>query len=169
MLISDRQYQRLMNEYNSSGVLTHAALKAGVDPKTARRYLRAGQGPAELKPAHTWRTRADPVKAIWLEAESWLNEAPELEAKALFEHLVAGRGGGQVEGRALRTFQRRVMKWRRKHGPPKEVCFAQIREPGQSLQFDWTHAKELEIAIAGKPYPKRWRAPEKTYWFWRRR
>lgn len=53
MLITDRQYQRLMNEYNASGVLSHAAMKADIDPKTARRYVRAGQGPQELKRPHT--------------------------------------------------------------------------------------------------------------------
>jgi hypothetical protein len=153
MLITDSQYQRLMKDYNSSGVLAHAAMKADIDPKTARRYIRAGQGPQEMKPAHTWRTRQDPVEAIWPIAQRWLEETPELEAKMLFEHLLSEGAGGQVDGRALRTFQRRVTQWRRKHGPPKEVCFAQDRDPGHSLQFDWTHAKELEITIGGVPYP----------------
>ena len=152
MLITDQQYQRLMKEYNNGGVLAHAAMKAGVDPKTARRYIRAGQGPQDLKPVHTWRTRQDPVEAIWPEAERWLEETPELEAKALFEHLLS-EGPGRADGRALRTFQRRVTHWRRKHGPPREVCFAQVREPGHSLQFDWTHAEELGITIGGVPYP----------------
>lgn len=152
MLITDRQYQRLMKEYNASGVLTHAAMKADVDPKTARRYIRAGKGPQELKAKHTWRTRADPLQAIWPEAVRMLEEAPELEAKLLFEHLLAERPGA-ASGRALRTFQRRVTQWRCRHGPPKEVCFAQVREPGHSLQFDWTHAQELGVTVAGKPYP----------------
>ena len=152
MLITDRQYERLMKEYNNGGVLAHAAMKADVDPKTARRYVRAGRGPRELKVAHTWRTRPDPVEAIWPDAQRWLEETPELEAKALFEHLLS-EGANRVDGRALRTFQRRVMQWRRKHGPPKEVCFAQVREPGHSLQFDWTHASELEITINGVAYP----------------
>lgn len=152
MLITDRQYQRLMKEYNASGVLAHAAMKADVDLKTARRYIRAGKGPQEMKPRHTWRTRADPVEAIWPQAERMLEETPELEAKLLFEHLLAARPD-VVDGRALRTFQRRVTQWRRRHGPPKEVCFAQVREPGRSLQFDWTHANELGITIGGQPYP----------------
>ena len=154
MLITDQQYQRLMKTYNDSGVLKHAAMKAGIDPKTARRYIRAGQGPQELKPAHTWRTRADPVVAIWPAAQRWLEETPELEAKMLFEHLLAEKDPAcSVEGRALRTFQRRVTHWRRQHGPAKEVCFAQVREPGQSMQFDWTHAAELGITIGGIAYP----------------
>jgi hypothetical protein len=154
MLITDQQYQRLMKTYNQSGVLGHAAMKAGIDPKTARRYIRAGQGPQEMKPVHTWRTRADPVAAMWPAARRWLEETPELEAKMLFEHLLADTAlAGQVDGRALRTFQRRVTQWRRQYGPAKEVCFAQVREPGQSLQFDWTHANELAVTVAGVAYP----------------
>ena len=152
MLITDQQYRRLMNDYNDSGVLAHAAMKADIDPKTARRYIRAGRGPQELKAAHTWRTRQDPVEAIWPEAQRWLEQTPELEAKMLFEHLLA-EPGSRVDGRALRTFQRRVTQWRRKHGPPKEVSFAQVRGPGQTLQIDWTHANELEITIRGVAYP----------------
>lgn len=143
-----------MKTYNDSGVLRHAAMKAGVDPKTARRYIRAGQGPRELKPEHTWRTRKDPVAALWPAALRWLEETPELEAKMLFEHLLVDTTlAGEVDGRALRTFQRRVTQWRRQYGPPKEVCFAQVRAPGHSLQFDWTHAGELAVTIAGVAYP----------------
>lgn len=141
-----------MREYNKSGVLAHAAMKADMDPKTARRYLRAGCGPQELKAKHDWRTRADPVEKIWPQAERMLEDAPELEAKMLFEHLMA-EDAVPVAGRALRTFQRRVAHWRRRHGPPREVCFAQVHEPGQWLQFDWTHADELSITIGGQAYP----------------
>ena len=155
MHITDQQYQQLMKAYNSSGVQAHAAMKAGIDPKTARRYIRAGQGPKDLKTAHTWRTRPDPLEAIWPAAQRWLEETPELEAKMLFEHLLGepSKAPNTVDGRALRTFQRRVTQWRRQHGPAKEVCFAQVREPGQSLQFDWTNANELEITIGGQAYP----------------
>lgn len=154
MLITDQQYQRLMKTYNDSGVLRHAAMKAGVDAKTARRYIRSGKGPQEMKPMHTWRTREDPIAAMWPVAQRWLEETPELEAKMLFEHLLVDTAlAGQVDGRALRTFQRRVTQWRRQYGPAKEVCFAQVREPGHSLQFDWTHANELGITIAGVAYP----------------
>src|ERR1035437_8560281 len=66
MLITDQQYQQLMKAYNSSGVQAHAAMKAGIDPKTARRYIRAGQGPQDLKTAHTWRTRTDPPRVLLL-------------------------------------------------------------------------------------------------------
>ena len=73
----------------------------------------------------------------------------------LFEYLLTDPTAPVVgvDGGALRTFQRRVTQWRRLHGPAKEVCFAQVREPGHSLQFDWTHAAELGITLAGVAYP----------------
>ena len=37
-----------MKEYNSRGVLAHAAMKADMDVKTARNYVRAGRGPGEI-------------------------------------------------------------------------------------------------------------------------
>lgn len=153
MLITDQQYQRLMKAYNDSGVQAYAAMKAGVDAKTARKYLQAGQGPQDLKiKTRPWRTQPDPLASIWPVAQRWLEETPELEAKMLFEHLLTEQPD-IANGGVLRTFQRRVLRWRREHGPAKEVCFAQVREPGQSLQFDWTHASELEITIGGAAYP----------------
>lgn len=140
-----------MNEYQSSGVVERAAMKAGMHRETARRYLAAGSGPQTLKKPHTWRTRPDPLAKIWPEAERWLEESPEVEAKALFEHLLAARPG-TADGRALRTFQRRVTEWLHRHGPPKEVFFAQMHEPGECIQTDWTHANELGVTIEGRPY-----------------
>jgi hypothetical protein len=53
----------------------------------------------------------------------------------------------------LRTFQRRVDNWRRRHGPSREVFFAQVHTAGECIQTDWTNANELEVTIAGKDFP----------------
>ena len=145
-MITEQQYQRLMNEHAKSGVLGTAAMKAGMHRETATKYLAAGQGPQPEK--RRGRRRPDPLTTIWPQAERVLLEAPEVEAKALFEHLLARTETPQAQ-KALRTFQRRVVGWRRRHGPPKEVFFPQAREPGASLQLDWTHAAELGVIIAG--------------------
>lgn len=150
-MITEQQYQRLMREYQKSGEVGQAAMKAGMHRQTARRYLGKKEGPKALRPAHTWRTRPDPLEAIWPSAVKWLEETPEVELKALFEHLVA-LFPDQVDGRALRTFQRRGADWLRRHGPPKEVFFAQKHEPGECLQTDWTKANELEVTIAGESF-----------------
>ena len=148
-MITEQQYQRLMKEYVKTGVLGTAAMKAGMHRETAAKYLAAGQGPQPEK--RRGRRRPDPLMTIWAAAERLLIDAPELEAKALFEHLLAGSNAPEAQN-ALRTFQRRVLSWRRRHGPPKEVFFPQAREPGASMQLDWTHAAELGVIVAGQKW-----------------
>jgi transposase len=156
-MITERQYQKLMKTFQENGGnVSDAALRAGVSRETATDYLKDPRSPEErrrMRDPRTYRTRPDPVVELWPLAVSWLEPTPELDAKALFEHLL----GEHPEwiagaGRSLRTFQRRVHEWRVKHGPEKEIFFPQVREPGQSMQFDWTHLKELSVTIGGKPF-----------------
>src|ERR1039457_3400958 len=98
-----------------------------------------------------WSSDVCSSDLIWPEAERWLEESPEVEAKALFEYLLATYPD-KVDGRALRTFQRRVSEWLRRHGPPKEVFFAQVHEMGECIQTDWTNANELGVTIAGEEF-----------------
>ena len=140
-----------MNEYQNTGNLTKSALKADVSRPTARKYLNAGQPPEQLQAKHSWRTRPDPLAEIWPQAQARLEEAPELEAKALFDHLQT-QHPGEVADKHLRTFQRRVRQWRLQYGPDKEVFFPQQWEPGLAMQLDWTCANELAITLCGLPY-----------------
>ena len=132
-MITNKQYQRLMSEYKKTGKLVVSAMKADVHPQTAGKYIGAGKAPAELQVPHTWRTRPDPLEKIWEEAMAMLRDAPELEARALFEHFLAQPDSG-LEERHLRTFQRRVRHWHALQGPEQEVFFAQERRPGELLQ-----------------------------------
>ena len=150
-MITKQQYRRLMNENQETGNVSISALKAGISRPTARKYLKAGQSPEELQAKHTWRTRTDPLEKIWPKAQAMLSEAPDLEAKALFEHLVQAEPWA-IKEKHLRTFQRRVKLWRLQNGPDKEVFFAQDWEPGRALQLDWTHASELGVTIGGVLY-----------------
>lgn len=151
-MITKRQYQKLMSEYQKHGEIGTSALKADVHPQTARKYIRAGQPPEQLQVKHAWRTRPDPLEAVWPRAEQMLQEAPELEAKALFDHLLLGQDEALQESH-LRTFQRRVKQWRLRHGPDQEVFFPQVHRPGRVVQLDWTHATELGVTIAGRDHP----------------
>ena len=45
---------------NNESTLVAAASKAGMDAKTARKYIKLGQLPSQVKEEHTWRTRKDP-------------------------------------------------------------------------------------------------------------
>ena len=148
-MITKQQYKRLMSEYKKTGKIVVSALKADVDPHTAHKYIKAGKSPAELQAKHTWRTRPDPLGKVWAEVTQMLRDAPELEAKALFEYFLARPDSGLEESHG-RTFSRRVRQWRATHGPEPEVFFAQERHPGQLLQLDWTHAQELLVTIQGE-------------------
>ena len=140
-----------MQEYQRRGRIGRAAQKAGMDRKTAAYYINNGVCPEDRVRPRTWRTRADPLSTAWPLALRWLETAPELEAKALFEHLLTLPEAG-LTGSALRSFYRRVSGWKRAYGPPREVFFPQVREPGQSIQLDWTHAADLAVTIAGMPF-----------------
>ena len=159
-MITEQQYRRLMtNHRDNGGVVSHAAMKAGMHRQTAAHYLKQQAGPDQCKEdrgQRQYRTRPDPLgDGLWEAALSWLEPTPELDAKTLFEHLLGGRQDWiAAAGGALRTFQRRVKQWRELNGPPKEVYFPQIREPGKSLQFDWTRvkAKDFSVTITGQPF-----------------
>ncbi len=148
-MITNRQYQRLMNEYQKTGKVVVSAMKADIHPQTARKYIEAAQPPAQLQKAHAWRTRSDPLEHIWPEVAAMLWDAPELEGKTLFEHFLARPDSG-LEQAHLRTFFRRVRHWRATEGPDREVFFAQDRKPGELLQLDWTYARELNVTIGGE-------------------
>lgn len=150
-MITKQQYRRLMSEYQETGNVTDSAMQAGMSRPTARKYLEAAQPPQEIQAKHIWRTREDPLAEIWPQAEAMLEEAPDLEAKALFEYLWE-RWPWAVREKHLRTFQRRVKLWRLRYGPDKEVFFPQDWEAGRAMQLDWTNANELAVTIAGQPY-----------------
>lgn len=141
-----------MEEHSKHGKVEKAAMRSGMDRKTARKYLREGKLPSQMEVPRKWRTREDPFIEDWEEVVERLREAPELEAKALFEDLTGHRPERYEPGQ-LRTFQRLVRKWRAQEGPPKEVFFPQQHLPGEAMQSDFTCANELRITIAGEPFP----------------
>lgn len=96
-----------MAEMNKHGKLGLASLRAGMDRGTAQKYLSSGKLPsATVRPERTYQTRADPFAADWAWLEAMLVDAPELEAKALFDHMTELRPGRYEEGQ-LRTLQQR--------------------------------------------------------------
>lgn len=157
-----------MEELNKHGKLGLAAMRAGVDRKTAAKYRDEGKLPSELKAPRHWRTREDPFDEVWPVIESKLIDAPEFEAKTLFEWLVAEAPAGTYEPGQLRTLQRRVRDWRATAGPEKEVFFAQHHKPGEAMQTDFTWGTELEITIAGVAFPHMLCHPVLPYsnWEW---
>jgi hypothetical protein len=87
-MITEKQCRVLWKEYARTQNMSVSALKAGVDRKTARKYLNEQRSPLELRQTHDWRTRPDPLPTIWSESEAMLVATPELESKALFEFFL---------------------------------------------------------------------------------
>lgn len=150
-MLKDAQVRKLMNEKRKHGQVGLAALRAGMHRNTARRYLQSGRLPSELKEPRTWRTRLDPFAADWSEVTTRLEEAPELEAKALFEDLQRRRPGQYTEGQ-LRSFQRRVKQWRAEHGPEREIFMPQQHRPGEAMQTDFTSGSSLGVRIGEESF-----------------
>jgi hypothetical protein len=141
-----------MEEMAKHGKVGLAAAKAGMGRNAATKYVRENKLPSQLRKPHTLKTRPDPFAEDWEDMKQRLEEAPELEAKALFEDLLDRKPEVYDPGQ-VRTFQRRVKQWRAKEGPPKEVFFSQLHRPGEAIQTDFTWANELEITIGGEFFP----------------
>ena len=123
-----------------------AAAKAGMDEKTARKYLASGQLPSQSKKEHTWRTREDPFEEEWEEIREKLAFNQGLESKTLFESLQREKPGKFSDGQ-LRTLQRRIKIWRATEGPGKEIFFPQQHYPGELCASDFTNMKSLAVTI----------------------
>jgi transposase len=152
VVVKRTQLTKLVFERNQGATITMSAMKAGMSRNTARKHLRQENVMEQRPVPHTWRTRPDPLEEIWPQALEMLRQAPELEAKALLEHLRQTRPGQDLGAGLLRTFQRRVRRWRLAEGPDKEVFFTQDHKPGEVLAVDWTEMNSLEITLQGRAF-----------------
>ena len=67
--------------------LAIAAAKAGMDEKTARKWLRMGMLPSQCPRERNWRTRNDPFEVYWEEIEGILKRGPTVLVTTLFDYL----------------------------------------------------------------------------------
>jgi transposase len=150
-MINDHQFRRLMKLSKAGESLATTAVKAGMDEKTARKWLRIGRQPSEVNNPRNYRTHADAFAEAWPEIEQLLNLDASIEAKTIFDHL-SRQSPEKYRESQLRTLQRRVKVWRALKGQPREVFFPQLHEPGRQAQSDFTHLSELGVTIAGQPF-----------------
>ena len=151
MHVTDRQVRKLLMEYQKSGEVGMAALKAGMHRETAGKYIAEGLLPFQRHMDRDWLTRLNPFEGHWAEVEAMLKDAPELEGKALFEWFCEQYPAVYHEGQ-LRTFQRHVRRWRALYGPEKEVYFQQEHVPGVRMETDFTCMNAQAITIGGEPF-----------------
>ena len=85
--------------------------EAGVDRKTARKYLQTEESPEQLQKPHRWRTRANPLAAYgprparcWPRLRSWRRRRCSVPLRTTRERIESPDD--------IRTFQRRVRQWR---------------------------------------------------------
>ena len=114
-MVADAQVRRLMKLRKQKRTLAAAAAAAGMDEKTARKYVKAGRLPSQMRKSRHWRTHPDAFGPVWPEVEKILERSPTVEAKTLFEYLCRKYERSFQEGQ-LRTLQRQVKSWRALHG-----------------------------------------------------
>jgi hypothetical protein len=150
--VTDSQVKELRRNLNRRSSLQAAAMRAGMDRTTARKYRDLGQLPTESRVPHTWRTRVDPLADVWPRLEELLQRESSLQAKTLVEWLER-ECPDQDWQRRRRTVERRVRQWKAEHGAAKEVFFSQLHEPGRLGTSDFTHMESLNVTIQGQPFP----------------
>jgi hypothetical protein len=123
-----------------------------MDEKTARKYVRSGKLPSQLKKERTWRTRKDPFEEVWDELRDMLQINSGLLGTTLFDYLRRKYPGRFPDGQ-LRTLQQRIKIWRALEGPPKEVYFPQVHYPGRLCQSDFTSMSSLKVTIQDRAFP----------------
>jgi hypothetical protein len=152
-MVTDAQVRRLFRLMSYEESLQKAAMKSNMDEDTARKYLKEGKTPDELKKPHTWQTRVNPFEKYWTEITGMLENNPDLEAKTIFEYLQHQYPGIFQDGQ-LRTLQRKIKHWhifdQSSSGP--EVFFQQEHKPGMLCESDFTHMDDMGITIAGELY-----------------
>jgi len=151
MMVTEQQIRKLLMEHTKSGQIGMAAMKAGMNRKTAAKYVHNGKPATDEEVMRGWRTRGDPFQGYWDEAEKLLKATPELEGRALFDWL-SEKYPDVFHAGQLRTFQRRMKQWRAQRGPEKEVYFSQDHRPGVRMSTDFTCMNKLAITIRREPF-----------------
>jgi hypothetical protein len=140
-----------MEERKAGKSQESAAAKAGMSERSGRR-IEKGEHQAGSRPKRHWRTRRDPFVDVWAEEiEPLLRKNSQLSPITLFEKLQKAHPG-EYQDSKLRTFQRRVSKWKALYGAEKDVMFRQEQIAGRMGLSDFTKLKDVTITIQGRPF-----------------
>src|SRR5260370_5024112 len=143
-MITDQQARRLRRLDVQGVPKEQAAIRTGMDPKTARTYRRLGRLPSEVKRMdREWLTRPDAFADVWPQLEEQLRLHPRLEAKTLLADL-RRRFPGRFSDRQLRTLQRRS---ERGAGPPR-AARARVLPPRHNPRTRWCRPTTRRRSVA---------------------
>jgi transposase InsO family protein len=138
---------RLFMKFRLTDSTAVAAARAGISIATAYRLAQDPRLPSQ-KQEPRGRRRPDPLAEIFdSEIVPLLQSTPGIRPIAIFEEMQ--RRHPQLPGHIRRTLERRIRSWRALNGPPREVIFRQVHEPGQLGLSDFTEMGDVEIRIAG--------------------
>lgn len=150
MSIESYQIRTYMNARNAGSTQQEAATIAEFSERSAQR-IDAGEHQPDRGAGRDWRTRADPLTAVWLsDLEPMLRKEPRLKPTTLFEYLQEHYPGKYPN--VLRTLQRRVKEWKALNGKSPEVMFELRHDPGVMGISDFTQLKQVTITISGEPF-----------------
>jgi len=152
-MVTDAQVRLMRKRMSEGKTMASAAAAADMSERSAYTW-RQGPLPSGTKTPREWRTRPDPLAAVWATDVVPLLTADThgvLEGTTVLAEL-RRRHGDACSTTHLRTLQRRIHEWRALHGPAKEVMFEQRHEAGREGAFDFTDATELAVTIAGAAF-----------------
>ena len=147
--ITQHQESLYMSKRQQGKSQETAAAKAAISERSGRRIEKGER--ASIPGERHWRTREDPLEAIWeKELVPLLEKEPQLTGLTLWEYL-EDEHAGQFPYSVLRTLQRRVKHWKATQGPDKVVIFRQSVPAGQQGLSDFSHPA-TEITIQGEVF-----------------
>ena len=149
MTTTNQQVKLLMKNLKKHSQKVSAA-KAGMDVKTARKYIKSGELPSEMKKSYE-RDQPNVFDEHWDEITQMLTHSPTLQAKTIFDYLLR-QYPDHYQASQLRTLQRHIQKWRASYGASKAVIFRQHIQPGKQSQSDFTCMNLLNITINGEEF-----------------
>jgi len=134
-----------------------ASAKTGISIRSGRTIEKGHHYTNKVKKSREYKTRKSPIDEVWdLELESMLKSNPDLQPKSLFLYLqrthIDNSGEPIYNSSIERSLQRKVAKWLALNGKSKEVMFPQQHIAGEQGLSDFTHFKNAEITINGKPF-----------------
>lgn len=151
-VVTDAQVKRMQEKYDEVDSVARAAMAGDMSRNTASKYLADPRLPSQRKEVRNYRTREDPFKKDWALTVRLLEDAPELEAKTIFDWLTEMNPERYQENQ-LRTLQRHIAVWRAQAGPEQELFFEQVHRAGEGMQLDFTNADCLKVTIQHEPFP----------------
>lgn len=149
--ITKQQVERYMTSREQGYPQATSAAKAGISERSGREIEAGKRFDPKKQPRH-WRTRQDPLEAVWeTELIPLLEQAPDLQAITLLEHLQSCYPE-MYPDKVLRTLQRRTKQWQALQGPEKAVMFRQTHTAGRQGLSDFTTLKKVTITLGGENF-----------------